>query len=410
MNWWEGFRIAYRALWVNKLRSFLTMLGIIVGVASVIAMVAIGSGAQTQIAEAIRSLGANVLMIEPGASQDRGARSASGSRLTLTEPDARAIADLPSVRVTAPSVRGRAQIVHGNRNWNTIVNGTTSDYFLTREWPVSVGRYFSGEEERSAGKVALIGQIVARELFPREDPVGGEIRILNTPFKVIGVLAEKGRSGAGINQDDIAFIPISAAKLRLPGGASEVNRQSVAYVLVKAKSEETMQSTIAQIEALLRQRHRLGPDRGNDFIITNPAEAMAVQNATTKTFAWLLASVASVSLLVGGISIMNIMLVSVTERTREIGVRLAVGARRRDVRNQFLLEAVTLCLFGGFIGLLVGTGIATVTAQVAGWPIFIGLDAVLSAIAFSAAVGIFFGWYPARKAARLEPMEALRNE
>jgi putative ABC transport system permease protein len=388
----------------NKLRSFLTMLGIIVGVASVITMVAVGAGAQTQIAEQIRSLGANVLMVQPGSAQEGGVRSGSGTRHTLGESDGRAIAELPGVVAASPSVRGVVQIVRGNRNWSTTVNGTTAEMFVIREWPLAAGRHFAPAEEAAAGRVALIGRTVAAELFGEADPIGGEIRILNTPFQVIGVLGEKGMSGAGRNQDDIVFVPISTARLRLIGSANAVNRDAVSYILVKAADEALIGPVTAGIESLLRQRHRLARDEENDFEVSNPAEAMALQHASTRVFAWLLASVASVSLVVGGISIMNIMLVSVTERTREIGIR------RRDVRNQFLMEAVTLCLCGGLIGLVLGAGAAVGIARLAGWPIFIGPDAIAFAIGFAAAVGLFFGWYPARKAARLEPVEALRME
>ncbi|MFL5211434.1 MAG: ABC transporter permease [Microvirga sp.] len=407
----ESFGIALRSLRANKMRSFLTMLGIIIGVASVITMVAVGAGAQTQVAEQIRSLGANVLMVVPGAARDGGVRRESGSRHTLTESDAAAIgSQLPQVQAAAPSIRGPHQIVRGGKNWNTTVNGTTADYFVVRDWPLASGRPFSRAEEQGAGKVALIGATVAKQLFDKDDPVGGEIRISSVPFEVVGVLSEKGPSGAGQNQDDIVFVPISTAKLRLMGSASEVNREAVAYILVKAVSDEAMRSAQGQIEALLRQRHRSGGDAESDFQVNNPAAAMAAQRASTTTIAWLLAAIASVSLVVGGISIMNIMLVSVTERTREIGLRLAVGARRRDIRNQFLTEAVTLCVLGGLIGLVVGTGAAWAVAKLAGWPIFLGTDAILFAVFFAASIGIFFGYYPARKAARLEPVEALRSE
>src|SRR5215216_138309 len=407
----ESFGIALRSLRANKMRSFLTMLGIIIGVASVITMVAVGAGAQTQVAEQIRSLGANVLMVVPGAAREGGVRKESGSRHTLTESDAAAIgSQLPQVQAAAPSIRGSHQIVRGGKNWNTTVNGTTADYFIIRDWALASGRQFSRGEEQGGGKVALIGATVARQLFDKADPVGGQIRISSVPFEVIGVLAEKGPSGAGQNQDDIIFIPISTAKLRLMGSASEVNREAVAYILVKAVSDEAMEGATAEIEALLRQRHRTGAKMDIDFQINNPAAEMAAQRASTTTVAWLLSAIASVSLIVGGISIMNIMLVSVTERTREIGLRLAVGARRRDIRNQFLTEAVTLCVLGGLIGLALGTAAAWAAATLAGWPIFLGTDAILFAILFAASIGIFFGYYPAHKAARLEPVEALRSE
>jgi putative ABC transport system permease protein len=345
------------------------MLGIIIGVSSVIAMVAVGAGAQTQVTEQIRSLGANVLMVLPGAARQNGARLESGSRRTLTQADATAIArQIPQVRAAAPSVRANLQVVRANRNWNSVVNGTTADYFVIREWRLAAGRVFSSGEEDGAGKVALIGATVAKQLFGTTEPVGQQIRILTVPFEVVGVLAEKGQSGAGQDQDDVVFVPISTAKLRLMGSGSEINRDAVGYVLIKAVSDGAVDPATVAIQGLLRQRHRTGPGQEDDFQVTNPAAAMAAQRASTKTIAWLLAAIASVSLVVGGISIMNIMLVSVTERTREIGLRLA------------------------------------------GWPIFLGPEAMLVAVAFSAAIGIFFGYYPARIAARLQPIEALRSE
>jgi putative ABC transport system permease protein len=406
----ECLKIALRSLRGNPLRSLLTMLGIIIGVASVVTMVAVGAGAQTEVAEQIRSLGANVLMVQPGAAREGGARRESGSGHTLTESDSDAVGSLPVVEAAAPSIRGNVQIVAGNRNWNTTVNGTTADYFVVREWTLSQGRYFSQGEQAGAGKVALVGKTVAEQLFGDTDPLGQSIRILQVPFEVIGVLDEKGPSGSGRDQDDIVFIPISTAKLRLIGSAHQVNRDAVAYVLVKAKSDEFMEAAERQITGLLRQRHRLQSDGENDFRVTNPAAAMAAQRAATKTIAWLLAAIASVSLLVGGISIMNIMLVSVTERTREIGLRMAVGARRRDIRNQFLIEALSLCLLGGIIGLVAGIGVSIGVAQLAGWPIFLAPEAMLAAILFAGAVGVFFGYYPARRAAALDPIECLRTE
>src|SRR4051812_26294159 len=390
MMLWESFGIALRSLRANKVRSFLTMLGIIIGVASVITMVAVGAGAQTKVAEQIRSLGANVLMVVPGAAREGGVRKESGTRHTLTESDARALASqLPMIQAAAPSIRGAAQVVGGAKNWNTAVNGTTADYFIVREWSLSSGRYFSKGEEDGAGKVALIGATIAKELFGTDAPIGEQIRISSVPFEVIGVLAEKGPSGAGQNQDDIIFVPISTAKLRLMGSASEVNREAVAYILVKARSDEAVGPATAQIEALVRQRHRIGSGLEDDFQVTNPAAAMAAQRASTKTIARLLAAIASVSLVVGGISIMNIMLVSVTERTREIGLRMAVGARRRDIRNQFLTEATALCLLGGLVGIGIGIAVSAGIARLAGWPIFLGPEAMLFAATFSAAIGIF---------------------
>jgi putative ABC transport system permease protein len=407
----ENLAIALRSLRANKMRSFLTMLGVIIGVASVITMLAVGSGAKSKVAEQIRSLGTNVLLIEPGTVRDGGVRKEIGSRHTLSESDARAIAnDIPHVQVAAPSIRGRSQIVRGSKNWNTIVNGTTTDYFIARDWSLSGGRYFSKREEKSAGKVALVGTTVAREIFGDEEPIGQQIRILNVPFDVIGVLAEKGSTGTGRDKDDIIFVPISTAKIRLIGGASEVDRDSVAYILVKVADQDKMAGATEAIKTLLQQRHGLGIDQDDDFKITTAAATMAAQQAAATTISWLLAAIASISLVVGGVSIMNIMLVSVTERTREVGLRLALGARRRDIRNQFLTEAVSLCVLGGLIGVSVGTVSAWAVAKLAGWPIYLGPEAVLSAVAFAAGVGMFFGYYPARKAAKLEPVVALRSE
>jgi putative ABC transport system permease protein len=411
MMLWDSFWIALGSLRANKLRSFLTMLGIIIGVASVITMVAIGAGAQTQVAEQIRSLGANVLMVEPGAVRDGGLRKESGSAHTLTESDARAIGgEIRQVQAAAPSIRASFQVVHEEKNWNTAVNGTTDDYFTIRDWGLLAGRLFSQTEEEGGGKIAVIGATVAKQLFGDNDPVGGQIRVANVPFEVVGVLAEKGLSGFGQNQDDIIFVPISTARRRLLGTAGEVNREAIDYILIKAISDEATTRATTQIETLLRQRHRLTPEAESDFQVNNPAAAMAAQRASTTTIARLLAAVASVSLVVGGISIMNIMLVSVTERTREIGLRIAVGARRRDIRNQFLTEAVTLCAVGALIGLLLGTTAACAVGALAGWPIFIGTDMTIFAELFAASIGISFGYYPARKAARLEPIEALRLE
>jgi putative ABC transport system permease protein len=334
-----------------------------------------------------------------------------GTRQTLTEEDAAAIAAyVPHVAATAPSVRGSFQIIRGNRNWNTVVNGTTPEYFAIREWQLSAGRHFSRLEESGAGTVALLGAAVRDQLFGTEDPVGKRVRIGAVSFQVIGVLSRKGVSGAGQRQDDAVFVPLSAAKLRLLGSAGSLDRRSVHYILVKARSDRAMEMAARGITGLLRQRHRLRAATEDDFRISDPAEAMAAQNASTNTFAWLLAAVGSVSLLVGGISIMNIMIVSVTERTREIGIRLAVGARRRDLRNQFLIEALTLCLFGGLIGIVLGTAVSVLVARLADWPIFLGLDAIALAVGYASAVGIFFGYYPAEKAARMRPVQALRTE
>jgi len=329
----------------------------------------------------------------------------------LTERDAEAIERyLPAVAVASPSVRGNAQIVYGNRNWNTVVNGTNANYFIARDWPIDRGRVFSDQETVSAAKVAILGETVANYLFEDANPVGQTIRIANVPFTVVGVLASKGQSGTGRNQDNIVFVPISTAKLRLTGSAHQVSREAVAYILVKVKDAAAMARTEKRIKALLRQSHRIPSGREDDFRVTNPAAAMAVREQATRTLTLLLASVAGISLVVGGISIMNTMLVSVTERTREIGLRMALGARRRDVRIQFLLEAVCLCLVGGLVGVLIGLGTAVAVAKIAGWPVLIGPETIILSVVFAAAVGVFFGFYPAHKAARLDPIEALRFE
>jgi putative ABC transport system permease protein len=412
MNAWECMRSATRALRANLLRSALTMLGIVIGVAAVIAMVAVGSGAQTQVADQIRSLGANLLLVQPGSSRDGAVRLGAGSRHSLTEDDAAAIAaEVPGVLTAAPTVAGSSHLVHGNLNWSTLVGGITPDYLIARDWSVTSGRPFTAQEAESAAKVVLLGATTATELFPNEEPLGQGIRIANVPFTVVGVLGEKGQAAAsGRDQDDVALIPLSAAKLRVLGARSQVSRQSVDFIMVKAMSTAAMAGVQQQIELLLRQRHRVAPGADDDFQVREPAAAMEAQAAAARSLTLFLAAVASVSLLVGGISIMNITLVSVTERTREIGLRQAVGARRRDIRNQFLIEAVMLCLLGGLTGIALGIAAAVAIAELVGWPIFISPLAVIVAFGFAGAVGVFFGFYPAHKASRLDPIEALRFE
>jgi len=399
--------MALAALMGNPLRTLLTMLGVMIGVGCVVSMVAIGAGAQSRVAEQIRAFGAHVLLVNPGANNRNGVRGAVGSRLTLTGEDARAIQRLPSVALAAPSVFGVAQMVYGANNWSTTINGTVPDHFEIREWPLKTGRPFSQDDIRSAAKVAIIGSKVAGELFKDEAPVGRVIRILSTPFTIIGVLSEKGVNGSGQNQDDVAFVPISTATLRLIGSANAVNRDTVGYILVSAQSDDAMMLATAHIEDLLRRRHhtRSGDD---DFTVTTAAATMAAQEASTRTISILLGSIAAVSLIVGGISIMNIMLVSVTERTPEIGLRLAVGARPKDIRRQFLLEAICLCCAGGVIGVALGYAAACAVGARFAWPILLQPEAAVAAVVLAGGVGTFFGWYPACRAAKLQPVAALK--
>jgi putative ABC transport system permease protein len=405
-------RSAVRALRANLLRSALTMLGIVIGVAAVIAMVAVGSGAQTQVADQIRSLGANLLLVQPGSSRQGAVRLGAGSRQSLTEDDAAAIAaELPGVLTAAPTVAGNAHLVHGNLNWSTLVGGITPDYLVARDWSLASGRSFTSEEIESAAKVVLLGTTVVKQLFPDEEALGQMVRIANVPFTVIGVLGEKGQASAsGRDQDDVALVPLTAAQLRVLGARSQVSRRAVDFIMVKATSTEAMAPVQQHVEQLLRQRHDIPPDAEDDFQVREPAAAMEAQAAAARSVTLFLAAVASVSLVVGGISIMNIMLVSVTERTREIGLRQAVGARRRDIRNQFLIEALMLCLLGGVAGIASGIGAAVAIAELVGWPIFVSPLSIVIAFGFAGAVGVFFGFYPALQASRLDPIEALRFE
>jgi macrolide transport system ATP-binding/permease protein len=403
---------AVRALRANALRSALTTLGIIIGVGAVIAMVGIGSGANLRVAEQIRSLGTNLLLIQPGSASTGALQLGAGTGISLTEADANAIThEVPGVQVAAPGLAGTAQLVHGNRNWATTIGGVTPEYLVARDWRVEHGRPFSSHEVAAAEKVVLLGTTTAERLFEGDDPIGRLVRIGNVPFTVVGILGRKGQSSAsGRDQDDVALLPLSTAKMRLFGRYSQLDRLAVDYVLVKVSPERSMDVVSGEITALLRQRHRIAAQAENDFVISDPTEAIQAQAAATRTLGVLLATVSSVALLVGGISIMNIMLVSVTERTREIGLRLAVGARRRDIRVQFLIEAAVLCLLGGTIGLLLGVAAAWSAAARFGWAAFLGPSSFLFALGSAAAIGLFFGSYPAAKAARLDPIEALRSE
>jgi putative ABC transport system permease protein len=410
MNVLASARIAVRALRVNLLRSALTMLGIVIGVGAVITMVAVGSGAQARVAEQIQSLGSNMIIVLSGSAISGGVRMGSGSQLTITEDDAWAIQrEIRTVAAAAPTSRGGAQVVYGNLNWATSIQGVTSEFFTAREWDVSDGRLFSQDEVEGAAKVALIGQTVAGNLFGDGDPLGQIIRIKNVPFGVIGVLQRKGQTTFGQDQDDTVLIPLSTAKKKVLG-SSQANARAVGSIAVKVGDARAMPDAEQEIRGLLRQRHHLQSFQDDDFWIRNLTEVLQSQEASSKVLTWLLAAIASVSLLVGGIGIMNIMLVSVTERTREIGLRMAVGARGRDILVQFLVEAVTLSLIGGVLGIALGLGGSYAIAYFAQWRTLVSLEAVGVAFVFSAAVGVFFGFYPARQASRLNPIDALRYE
>jgi putative ABC transport system permease protein len=410
MSGYQLLRVALRALAINKLRSALTMLGIVIGVGAVIVMIAVGAGAQARVEEQIRALGSNLLLVMPGATTAGGVRMGFGSNSTLSEEDVVSInRDIPEV-LAAPALRGSAQVIWGNANWSTQILGVTPEYLDVRQWPLASGRSFEPTEMAGAGKVCLIGSTVAKQLFGTSNPVDQMIRIKRVPFTVVGVLETKGQSLMGSDQDDVILMPIRTARSRVLGSASAAKQRSVGTIWVKVAEGVDAAGVEGQVRALLRQRHRLQAGADDDFSLRNLAEVMAAQEASSRVLALLLAAVASVSLLVGGIGIMNIMLVSVTERTREIGLRMAVGARTRDILGQFLVEAVTLSLIGGLIGVALGMGTAMAIASFAGWRVLLSPQAVGLAVAFAFVIGVFFGFYPARKAARLNPVEALRFE
>ena len=406
----SSMRIAFRALQVNRLRSALTMLGIVIGVAAVIATAAIGSGAKQRIQQQIASIGSNTIIVLPGSLTSSGLRMGTGNAVTLSESDARELpAQCPDIALAVPVVRGGAQIVYESNNWATIIFGTTPGFLQVRELSVAEGAAFSQQDVDSANKVALLGKTVMTNLFGDIDPVGQSIRIKKVPFTVVGVLDRKGQSPTGQDQDDVILLPISTAKRKVIGIKS-ANADAVDSIVMEAKSSNQIQAAQDEAKSLLRQRHHLAPSEDDDFSIRNMEEIFAAQEASSRIMSVMLAAVASVSLIVGGIGIMNIMLVSVRERTREIGLRQAVGAKTRDILMQFLVEAVTLSVAGGIIGIIVGLGASAVISRMANWNTVISLSAVSLAVFFSALVGISFGYYPARRAAYLDPIEALRSE
>jgi putative ABC transport system permease protein len=407
MNLLMIIRVAFRALVRNKMRAALTMLGIIIGVAAVIAMVSIGQGASASVQAQIDSIGTNLLFVSAGTQNVGGVRSGTGDTgtNTLTVEDLDAIKrEVPSVSMVTPSVNTRAQLIAGNMNWNTQLQGVSEQYPDIRKWAIQSGSFFTDADVRTAARVIVIGKTLADTLYSGSDPVGQDIRVSNLPFRVVGVMAAKGQDPQGRDQDDIAFAPYTTVQKKVLGR----DRVQIAYV--SAISQDATYTAQSQITDLLRQRHKLTASEPDDFTVRNMTDIAEAANETSRTMTILLACIAGVSLLVGGIGIMNIMLVSVTERTREIGIRMAIGARSSAVRSQFLIESIVLSLTGGTVGILLGIGLSLAIPAMLGWPTLVSMMAIVGSVIFSAAVGIFFGYYPARKAAALDPIDALRYE
>ncbi|HTM42219.1 MAG TPA: ABC transporter permease [Terriglobales bacterium] len=399
-------RIAIRALSRNKMRSALTMLGIIIGVGAVIAMVGVGQGASKQVQDQISAMGSNMLFVSSGTVNRGGLRLGWGQTKTLVYDDMKAIVQqAPAVKEAAPGSATTAQVVFGNDNWFTNIQGTEPQYFDIRSWPMQEGVSFTESDVTSASDVAVIGATVQQNLFGAQDPVGQTVRISNLPFKIVGVLSAKGQSAAmGQDQDDVIFVPITTLQKKLSG------EPWLRYIVVSAVSKDATYAAQEEITALLRDRHRIRSGQDDDFMVRNLADIAQLADQSSRVMTMLLASIAGVSLIVGGIGIMNIMLVSVTERTREIGVRMAIGATEEDVQRQFLIEAVVLSLMGGAAGIFFGVGSSLIISKLLGWAVLVSPLAIVAAVIFSAGVGVFFGFYPARKAARLDPIEALRYE
>ncbi len=404
MSWYTALQLALRALWRNKTRAMLTALGVVIGVGSVIAMLGIGSGAQQRIAAQLASMGTNSLVIRPGSVTRGGVRTGAGGRTSLTREDADAVAELPDVMAVAPSVRDTDQVRYRGTNWGTAIQGVTPDYAVVRSWPLAEGDFITRSQVLGASHVCVLGQTVARELFGLASPLDESILIKSMACRVIGVLSEKGATAWGSDQDDAVFAPITTVQRKLKG-ITHIER-----IELIASDREASFRLIKEIRELLRRRHRLSEDQPDDFRMYNRAELAQTSEESARVFTWLLGSIASVSLLVGGIGIMNIMLVSVTERTREIGIRMALGARERDILWQFLLEALVLSTAGGLLGIFLGLGGAWSVARFSELPVSVTPGSVIIAFVFAALVGVFFGLHPARKASRLRPIEALRYE
>lgn len=404
MNWTAALQLALKALWRNKTRAMLTALGVIIGVASVITMVALGSGAQQRIAEQLESMGTNTLVVRPGSVTRGGVRTGMGTTTSLSRADADAVRELPGVVAVAPTVRSGVQLRYRGTNWGTAIEGVTPDYMIVKNWPLAEGEFFTEQHIVSAAHVCVLGQTVARELFGLANPVSETIVTKGLACQVLGVLTEKGASAWGSDQDDTVLAPITTVQRKVMG-VTHIDR-----IEVQTAGREATYQVMKDLTQLLRNRHRIMEDQPDDFRIFNRAELAKTSEESAQVFTWLLGSIASVSLLVGGIGIMNIMLVSVTERTREIGIRMALGARRRDVLWQFLLEALVLSIAGGLVGIILGLGGAVALAKFSEFPISITPWSVLLAFSFAALVGVFFGLHPARKASRLRPIEALRYE
>jgi putative ABC transport system permease protein len=411
VNTLAALRSALRSLAANTLRSLLTMLGIIIGVAAVITMVAVGQGATARVQDQMKGLGSNIMLVLPGGVSQAGVRLGAQTRQRLTEEDALAIAvEIPEVQVAAPTSRTSGQLVFGNSNWGSSLIGVNNDYLEARDWPMASGRLFDAAELAGSAKVGWIGSTVARELFGEQDPVDQVMRVRNIPITVIGVLAPKGQNSMGQDQDDVVMIPLGTLRNRIWGGDATSRLKRVGAISVKVRDGQDMKQVEESIKDLLRQRFKV-PEGGDDpFVVRNLTEILQAQEESSRVMTLLLAAVAGISLVIGGIGIMNIMLVSVTERTREIGLRMAVGARGRDILAQFLIEAVTLSVLGGAVGVLLGALATWAVGHFAGWQVSLSVGAVLLAVGFSGVVGVFFGYYPARRASQLLPIQALRYE